>query len=347
MNNRKLRLSRLLIMIAVVFVFAFFVVRGIGMIFFDDYIKSESIPDAVYERSHDLNTLVEVSLEADAEEGNVLVPDYTAVEPLSETPASRYAILINADSGRVVAERGSKTRIYPASMTKIMTLIVAAEHFDELHSSFTMSYKITDPLYRQEATVMGLLSGETVPKIDLMYGVILPSGADATIALAHMVTGRTNNADSMSNEDAEALFAELMNEKAAELGLVDTHFTNTSGLHDDDHYTTVHDMAVILDYAMKNELCREILTCKSYTTTPTEQHPDGITMTSTMFGKVSPNEVDRVEILGGKTGYTYQAGHCLASIAKKGETTYIVVTSGGETRLSPVEDLHLFYGEYT
>lgn len=346
--NRRIRLSGLLTILGIIFVFGFFVIRGVGSVFFDDYVTCPNTPDVGYEHSHDLNTLLlSHAEEVSAEPQNVLVPNFDMVEPLSETPASKYAILVNADSGRVIAERNSTERIYPASMTKIMTLIVAAEHFESLHSTFTMSYKITDPLYVQGATVMGLLSGETVPKLDLMYGVILPSGADATIALAHMVVGRTNNADSMSNEEAEELFAELMNQKAEELGLVDTHFTNTSGLHDENHYTTVHDMAIILDYAMKNELCREILMSKTYTTTPTEQHPDGITMRSTMFDKVKPNEVDRVEIIGGKTGYTYQAGHCLASIAKKGEAVYIVVTAGGDNRLSPVEDLHLFYGEYT
>ncbi len=349
MNKRKLRLSRLLIIFGVFFTFSFFVARGVGMIFGEKTLTCEEIPDVGYEKSHDLNTLLDLSYTTPPKEENeesVLVPNYDTVESLSETPASKNAILVSTDSGRVITEKNSRERIYPASMTKIMTLIVAAEHYDSLHSTFTMSYKITDPLYQQGATVMGLLSGETVPKIDLMYGVVLPSGADATIALAHMVVGRTDNADSMSNEDAEALFAELMNKKAEELGLVDTHFTNTSGLHDEDHYTTAHDMAVILDYAMKDELCRKILTTRTYTTTPTKQHPEGITMRSTMFDKVKANEVDRVEILGGKTGYTYQAGHCLASIARKGEATYIVVTAGGENRLSPVEDLHLFYGEY-
>ena len=336
MDKRKLRLSRLITILLLFCSFAFFVVRGVGaLISMTTHNRVlEFIPD-VY-KSDDYETLEGRSAEpVSGSEDTEFFPHYETAMAIGNDIESDNVILASVSENRVVAERGSTERMYPASMTKIMTLLVASESIPDLNQTFTMTYEITDPLYTQNATVMGLLSGETVPVTDLFYGAILPSGADATAALAIIAAGSEEN------------FVELMNEKAASLGLLDTHFMNTSGLHHEEHYTTAYDMALILNAAMNNELCRTVLTTEFYRTASTPEHPDGLELYSTMYQKkIRRDSIDGVVILGGKTGYTYEAGYCLASIAEKNGRTYIAVTGGGDNKNSPKFDVEALYSEY-
>ena len=216
---------------------------------------------------------------------------------------AQYAVLVDVTDGTIVAQRGANTRVYPASVTKILTLLVAAERATDMTATYTMSYTFLNDLYLQEATVAGFSSGESVTVRDMLYGCILPSGADATIGLANHLAG------------SEEAFAAWMNDKAAALGLKDTHFVNSSGLHDKNHYTTPLDMAVVLAAAMKNATCREVLSTYQYTTSSTAQHPDGLLLTSTMFSRMYGTEPEGATIIAGKTGYTAQAGHTMASFA--------------------------------
>lgn len=336
-QKRKIRRSGFYIVSCLTLVFAFFVIKGFaGLIHIGDYSDiAEKIPDLFIKEEYDSLIPKAVPVDVTEDEGYVpIAPSYDDALLFEEGVESKNAILICVDDDRVVASRLSQERMYPASMTKVMSLIVAVESITDLTDTFTMTYEITDPLWEQNATVMGLKSGETVPLIDLLYGAILPSGADATQALAIYTAG-----------DEEG-FVEMMNEKAEEMGLLDTHFTNTSGLHNSEHYTTAYDMALILDYALNNEICREILCTYKYTTTKTPEHPEGIEMYSTMFNKVSSDQVENVTILGGKTGYTYEAGHCLVSAAEKNGKTYIAVTGGGETKYTPIYDIIEMYSEY-
>lgn len=109
-----------------------------------------------------------------------------------------------------------------------------------------------------------------------------------------------------------------------------THFCNSTGLHEPEHYSTVKDMAVLLQYAVKNETFREVFTSKSYSAAPSEVHPEGFTFTSTMFRHLDGTEVTGGTLLGGKTGYTPEAGLCLASLAEISGKEYILVTAGAE-----------------
>ena len=245
-----------------------------------------------------------------------------------------YVALLDVDSNKVIAGRSSTQRIYPASMTKVMTLIVAVEHLKSLEDTYTMTNEILYPLVRAEATRAGFDPGEVVNAKDMLYGLILPSGADASICLANMISG------------SEAQFAVLMNQKAQELGLKDTHFTNTSGLHDSNHYTTPTDMAVIMAYAMKNPICSQVLSTYTYTTAPTPQHPQGIPLVSNMYSRMYGNEVEGVIITGGKTGYTGEALQCLVSYAIKDGNRYVAVTTGATNKWSCVYDTFELYRNY-
>ena len=219
--------------------------------------------------------------------------------------SSDYAILIDLESNTVLASKKGDEKMYPASMTKMMTLIVAAEHAENLDDTFEMTTAITDPLFLETASVAGFLNGEQVTLRDLMYGLILPSGADCAVALAIYTAG------------SEAAFADMMNEKVAELGLKNTHFMNPTGLHDENQYSTCHEIALILEYALRDDFMRTVLSTYKYTTEKTPQHPDGITLYSTMQSRMYGNEAPGMFILGGKTGYTTEAGTCLASYAVK------------------------------
>ena len=229
---------------------------------------------------------------------------------------SPYAVLMQARGGKIIGEMGSEERIYPASMTKIMTAIVAIEELDDLEQEITLTSDMFAGLYEQDATQAGFQPDERVRVIDLLYGVMLPSGAECCIALADEIAG------------SEEAFVELMNKKAARLGMDDTNFRDTTGLHDPDHYSTVKDMAILLKYAIRNDTFREIIESHYHSTPPTNIHPDGITFYSTMFQSLSDTAVTGGEILGGKTGYTSDAGLCLASFAQVGDREYILVTAG-------------------
>ena len=244
---------------------------------------------------------------------------------------SPNAILIQARSGKVLGEINGEERIYPASLTKMMTAVVAMEHLKDLETGITLSQEMFAGLYERDATQAGFQPGETVRAIDLLYGVMLPSGAECCIALAEYISG------------SEAAFVQLMNEKAKKLKMDQTHFCDSTGLHDPEHYSTVHDMAVLLKYCLKNETFREIIESPWHSTGVTNIHPDGITFYSTMFKNLSDSAVTEGKILGGKTGFTEDAGYCLASFARVGKREYILVTSGAPESPMHIQDAVMVY----
>ncbi len=250
---------------------------------------------------------------------------YETDENTVELPKSNDAkagVIIRKSDNKIIAQRNAHQKIYPASTLKIMTLLIAVENIKDMNDTFTMSLSITDPLYVAEASVAGFLNGEVITMTDLLHGLILPSGADAAMGLAIKVAG------------SEEAFVELMNNKVRELGLTGTHFTNCSGLYHKDNYSTAYDMAVITDYAMRNEICRKVLTTYQHKTQKTPQNPKGILLQSTLFSYMYGTEPETAVILGGKTGFVNEAGYCIASfgenIAKTEE--YIVVTMGNSSK---------------
>ncbi|AKL96503.1 D-alanyl-D-alanine carboxypeptidase DacF [Clostridium aceticum] len=240
------------------------------------------------------------------------------LNPLMEELYSPYSILVRLKDQKVVSEVKSEERIYPASLTKIMTVIVAIENISNLKEPIILPKEIFSDLYEANASMAGFLPGEEVPAIDLLYGTMLPSGADASIGLAVGISG------------SEKEFVKLMNKKAKKLRMDGTHFTNATGLHNDNQYTTVKDIAMLLQYALKNETFRQIFTAEGHSTASTNLHSSGITFYSTLATRIDSYEFDGGRILGGKTGYTNKAGLCLASLAVKNGTEYILVTAGAE-----------------
>ena len=229
---------------------------------------------------------------------------------------SSNVVLMDVKSGAVIGDLNGKEQIYPASMTKIMTAIVALEAFSDLDHEITLSENIFYALDGQDATQAGFQPGESVRVRDLVYGVMLPSGAECCLALADEASG------------SEEAFVEKMNKKAKSIGMKDTNFMDCTGLHDPEHYSTAYDIALLLKYALHNDTFREVAESHFHSTPATNVHPDGITYYSTMFKNMSDTSVTGGEILGGKTGYTSEAGHCLASFAQIYGREYILVTAG-------------------
>lgn len=228
---------------------------------------------------------------------------------------SPYAVLVDLESGNVLAEQNSAERMYPASLTKIMTALIAIEETEDMEQTTTLPSDIFPSLYEENASLAGFQPGETVTWKDLLYGVMLPSGAECCLTFARQIAG------------SEGAFVDLMNKKAEELGMNDTHFANATGLQDKKHYSTVRDIAVLLRYALENETFRQVFTARRYSVPPTAYHSEGFTFYNTMFQAMDNAGISDDDILGGKTGYTEKAGLCLASLAAINDREYILVTA--------------------
>ena len=251
---------------------------------------------------------------------------------------SDHAVLINVNTGEIVAGKNWEGPIVPASMTKILTVLVAAEHLGPaaLDEPFTVTIDDTDYSYRNDGSAAGFGIDETVTVRDLFYGTILPSGADAASALARRTAG------------SREAFADLMNQKLAELGLADSaHFTNCVGLYDAGHYCTLTDMAMILKAAVENDICREVLSAHTWTTTATEQHPEGITISNWFLRRIEDKDTHG-EVRCAKTGFVKESRNCAASwhIASDG-TDWICVTAGAHSAWRCIYDHVDIYQKFT
>lgn len=248
---------------------------------------------------------------------------------------AEYAVLVDLNTGYDVAAMGADRKIYPASMTKVMTLLVACEAVDDLSAPVYVNASVLSAAYAEGASVAGFGPGERVTVLDLLYGAALPSGADATGTLAIYIAGSEKN------------FVGMMNEKAAELGLENTHFANVSGLHDKQNYTTPREMAAIMACAMDNEVCRTVMSARNYTTSATTEHPGGLTLYSTAFSRMATDRFGEAKLIAAKTGYTPEAKFCLVSYAETASGgRYVLVSAGGSDRYGPVYDCKYVYGDF-
>ena len=252
--------------------------------------------------------------------------------------SSTHAVAIDLETRSVLAEKDPDAVISPASMTKILTALVAAEHITEadLDQAFTMTIDITDYCYVNGCSVVGLMVGETVSVRELFYGTILPSGADAALGLATYVAG------------SQEAFVALMNEKLEELGIADTaHFTNCVGLFDENHKCTVSDMAVILEAAMDNALCREVLGARTYETAPTTDHPEGQILSNWFLRRIEDKDTGGITVTGAKTGYVVESGNCAASYGEAADGhRYICVTADAASSWQAIYDHVALYKTY-
>ena len=239
---------------------------------------------------------------------------------------SQNIVMLDMNTMDVVFERGMDERIYPASMTKLMSALVAVDKIADLNETITFDEASFEGLIEANASLAGFSMYETVTYKDLLYGILLPSGAEACMKLAQSIAG------------SEQAYVQLMNEKAQEMGLRNTHFVNTTGLHEDEHYSTVYEIGLILKECIKHPILKEILETAEYTTSPTTQHPQGLSMSSTTLSFAKDS---LPYLLGGKTGFTYEAGLCLASYAHVKNMDLILVTAHADATLG-YDPLHIY-----
>ena len=255
----------------------------------------------------------------------------------NEEIVSTNVILVDETTDTIVASKGAKERISPASMTKVLTIFVAAENITEeqLDDTFLMTREITDYGYINDCSAVGFLDGEKVTVRDMFYGTILPSGSDAAVGLATYVAG------------SHEAFVKMMNDKLEELGLSETsHYTNCVGLYDEQHYSTVYDMAVIMKAAIQNDFCRMILAEHNYTTESTMEHPEGINISNWFLRRIEDKDTGG-DVLCAKTGYVMQSKNCAVSYGTfGGGKPYICVTAGSNSSWRCIYDHVEIYNEY-
>lgn len=253
---------------------------------------------------------------------------------------SDYAILVDLSTGSVISELNPDVRIFPASLTKLMTVIVACENITNMYDTVQLTTEILLPLEQAGASRAYFPPGKDIYMIDLIYGAILPSGADATAGLALKIAG------------SEKAFVELMNQKAAEMGCYGTHFTNASGLHDPNHYSTVRDLATMMSYAMENPLLRQVLSAKSYKPLSCGGNADGY-MYCIWSGRLRGREAKNATLFAAKSGFTDEAKQCLASVSRTADgKEYVIVTAraaksgSSESRYLPFKDAKYLCEKY-
>ena len=255
---------------------------------------------------------------------------------LGDDILSKNAILINVDKGTVAASKGGTERIRPASLVKVMTALVAVERLTDIKAIYTFDHDLLNPLYNSDLIMIGYDQGETATVDELFHGALMFSGADSTMALVDLAA------------DSEEDFIRLMNEKAARLGLKDTHFDNAVGTDSGGLYSTCYDMAVIMQAALSNDYLRKVISTENYLLPANERHPDGIPLKNSMFAKMYGTEPEVAVIKGGKTGFTAKAGFCLVSWAEgKDGSEWIAVSTGADGSYNPIYDSFKLYKNYT
>lgn len=225
---------------------------------------------------------------------------------------SKNIILYNLNDDKIIYELNAYEKTSIASLTKIMTVLVALDYIDDIDSTVTITNDMIYDLKILNASSIGFEVGTVVTYRDLLYATILPSAADAARTLA------------LSIKPTEAEYVSLMNEKAKNLGLSNTHFANVIGLDDPDNYSTVYEVSLILKEALKNDLFKTVFETRKYVLS------NGMLAVSSMQKTADEFNFDTSKILGAKTGYTNIAGKCLASIAydEKNDIKYLLVTTG-------------------
>lgn len=237
----------------------------------------------------------------------ILIPNIYALDINSTN-----AVLYNLNDNKIVLDKNSDEKVSIASLTKIMTCLVAIENIDDMNKEVTITYEMLKGLIEANAYVVGLRVGQKVTIKDLLYATFLASGADAARGLAISVSG------------SESVFIDLMNQKAKDLNL-NLHFSNVVGLDNPENYGTASAVAQLLIKALENDTFKEMFLTKEY-----KINNSSITVRSSMLSAAKSYKIDIPYVLGGKTGYTDNAGKCLASIAfdEKNNINYLLVTIG-------------------
>lgn len=236
---------------------------------------------------------------------------------------SEAYIVIDAQTGQVLAEKDAHRRMFPASITKILTCALALERGGASDTT-TMSYRATHSI-GSGTTHIALTEGEVIPVRDLLAATMIESANDAANGLAEYISGNLED------------FAALMNQKAAEVGATGSHFVNAHGLHDDSHYTTAYDMAKITQWALTVDGFRELFGAESHTIAPTNKQPQSRTF-GTHHHMLVESAYYYEGVTGGKLGWTPEANHTLVTLAQHNGMELICVVMKTTTQYEKYTD---------
>lgn len=241
------------------------------------------------------------------------------------------AILIEPDTGTVLYEKDPNSKRYPASITKIMTALLTLENC-KMDEEVVYSKSNINSLTIEDSNI-GCKIGEKMKVKDCLYALMLSSANETATALAEHISGSTE------------AFSELMNQRAKEIGVTGTHFANANGLHDDNHYVTASDMAKIMTEAIKYPAFLDVIHSTTYTIPANNKRKEPFQSVQRHMMLFPTSQYYDTDVIGGKTGYTDQAGKCLVTYAKRGNVSLIsvVLKSEGDTVFVDTQKL-LDYG---
>lgn len=248
------------------------------------------------------------------------LPVYGAASPAKE-PRSEFVYLYNLDTDKEIYAKNAEKPAYPASLVKIMTCILALENISDLNEVVVYPDYVQDYLYNYQrnhgsVSLAGMYAGEQMSVIDLLHGLMLRSGNETAMILAHHIAG------------GQAEFVEMMNRRAKELGATKTTFVNPNGLFDPQQTTTAKDMATLTRYALTLPGFKDIVSTPSYSAGPTNKN-NSLDWSTTILMQIPSSSYYYPYLSGVKTGTLPEAGRCFVSTATRDGFTYLLVTMGG------------------
>ena len=291
-----------------------------------------SVPDASDAASETAASDDPAAAAADAENPDASAGEETAMQVVPSADPNfsvnaKAALLIDLNTGRTVYEQDADERVYPASLTKIMTCLLALEN-GNLSDVITVDESALSGL-DQDSSVVGLVVGEKMTLENLLYCMMVSSGNDAANVVAEYIAGSV------------ADFVRMMNERAYALGCEGTHFNNPHGLHDESHYTTARDLAKITQAALKSENFRQIVNTSQYQLPDDNmrQNIQPLKTTNMLIYKSTGNSLYYYRANGVKTGYTSAAGRCLIATAEEDGIRFLSILCGAKTTVLDSGDL--------
>ena len=252
------------------------------------------------------------------------------IAPNAPSITAKAAIVVEESTGTILYEKNMREKMYPASMTKMLTALIVMDYYS-MEELITVGVEINEvPLDSSKA---GHIVGESLTIKNLIRGLIIPSGNDTANVATVTVARRVKNDNSLNFQECETIFAELMNQKAEQLGAINSHFSNAHGYHDDNHYSCAYDMALFARTYMENPDLAAIAGEKSYTGDGADgmfATDEGVTTQNYIWRShnllLTDNEYNYGKATGIKTGFTDEAGDCLAAAAEKdGETLLSII----------------------
>ena len=333
-NKSKLRMDRILVVIAIlclILASTIYLINNahktkIDITSFDSFqrvravfqyanLQDEPVPDNTIKLDYSQNLLTDVS---------------------NDEFSAHYIYAIDKSNGTVLFDKNSDMKCYPASTTKILTSIVAIEYID-LDTLFTVGNEIT---FAEEGSSLAyLIKGDELPLKDLLYGLMLPSGNDCAYTIAVNVARRVSGNMLLTDTEAVSYFVDLMNKKAQEIGMYDSHFLVPDGYHKKEHYVTAQDMMKLLIYAENNDVLKKVVSTASYTVTSSNDNEYTWINTNKLIDTDTSYYYEGVT--GFKTGFHDDAGNCLIITANIGGREIYAVMMKSKTDTTRYQDATL------